>query len=185
LSFAADHSRVVLLFSYAYKSRTRLKVRHKAWRLFTQKERFETLARSHREQNRGWTKLRGDWEEFCNVTPVVDIVGVGRGGAGQAVRIHRAQTDIELRAREPEARFFKGSGDNSAEEETEGRRPPASESGQMKAAADGAVQKEQNKARKRLRVGRNLESVGALPRFTPGFYLDLLVYDFFVCLSRT
>jgi hypothetical protein len=29
--------------------------------------------------------------------------------------------DIELRAREPEARFFKGSDDNGAEEEAEGR----------------------------------------------------------------
>jgi hypothetical protein len=34
-----------------------------------------------------------------SVTPVVGIVGVGCGGAGQAVRIHRARTDIELRAR--------------------------------------------------------------------------------------
>ena len=38
-------------------------------------------------------------ERFTSVTPVVGIVGVGCGGAGQAVRIHRAQTDIELRAR--------------------------------------------------------------------------------------
>lgn len=40
--------------------------------------------------------MRRDGKGFREVTPVV---GVGRGGAGQGVRIHRAQKDIELRVR--------------------------------------------------------------------------------------
>lgn len=77
-------------------------------------------------------------EEFGNFTPVVGIVGVGRGGASQAVRIHRAQTDIELRARLGARARGSLLEEDSRSSEAEVRRPPTSEPGQRMEAAEAA-----------------------------------------------
>jgi hypothetical protein len=104
-----------------------------------------------------------------DVTPVLGVGGVGGGGAAQAVRIHRVQTDIELRRR-------RGRGSPSCKTRCPSqtpaaagrrirlvRRPPASESG---GGGDIASEEELpdgtgSKATVRMRFGIwNLRPVG-------------------------